>query len=88
MTKEDRPKRPVADAPKLPPEASDAVAGRVRASYAALLEEPIPEKFLKLLDDLDAASGRDDNAAGHGQAENTITVDMPVLPSTDTQSKG
>ncbi len=61
MSKEDRVKRtgPVgtnAESPKLPREASDAVAGRVRASYATLLEEPIPDKFLKLLDELDAAS--------------------------------
>lgn len=52
---------------KLPQEATDAVAGKLRSSYAALLDEPIPDRFLQLLDDLDArtadAPDPDDDAS-------------------------
>lgn len=49
-----RPSQP--EAPPLPEAASDAIALKLRASYAELVNAPIPDRFSKLLDELSKAS--------------------------------
>lgn len=42
--------------PSMPEPAADAVGQRVRASYGKLLDEPVPDRLLQLLDQLEKSS--------------------------------
>jgi hypothetical protein len=58
----------------MPQQAVDAVGRRVKDSYGKLLQEPVPENLLKLLDQLDASASSkktepDDRGSGEGGGE-------------------
>ncbi len=53
----------------MPPQAVDAVGRKLKATYDEMLREPIPEKLLQLLDDLDQT--KEGTPAGDVSADDT-----------------
>lgn len=50
--------------PKLEQETQNALGRELRAMYDGLIEEPVPERFLKLLDQLEQVDAADGETKG------------------------
>jgi Anti-sigma factor NepR len=48
--------------PKMPERAVDAVGQRIKASYGRLLQEPVPDRFLELLEELEESTNRSEKS--------------------------
>lgn len=64
----------------MPPQAVDAVGRKLKASYDQMLREPIPDKLMQLLDELDRSQSTDARSR-------TDDTDEPIEPASDATTK-
>lgn len=66
-------------APPLPPQARDAIGRQLRENLERIVAEPVPERFLKLLDELE----RNGAAPRHTSAGRALAEPKPLSRDLD-----